>query len=171
MPTQRLKGLSIWLLCAWLLLQGCLQPPEYPIGPELVFLGLSRDTMIQGATLQDSISVFFSFTDGDGDIAFPASDTTPSVFISNRRTGEVITAVKLDPIDENGIENGISGELRVLMYTTCCDYPPFVLEFPCTPSQSYPIDTLLLEAYMRDRAGNESERVELSPVYLICNRI
>lgn len=149
---------------------GCLKAPEYPIEPVVTFERLSRDSMIQGSLLQDSISVFLSFTDGDGDITLLESDTISNVFLENRKTGETVGSFKLDPIPEVGAENGISGDLQLRVYTTCCDYPPFVLEFPCQPSASYPIDTLLLEAYMVDRAGNESNRVDLPPVFLICDR-
>lgn len=149
---------------------GCLSAPEYPIEPVVTFERLSRDSMIQGSLLEDSISVILSFTDGDGDISLLESDTISNVFLENRKTGETVSSFKLDPIPEQGAENGISGDLRLRVYTTCCDYPPFVLEFPCQPSMSYPVDTLLLEAYIIDRAGNESNRVDLPPVYLICDR-
>jgi len=149
---------------------GCLKAPDYPVEPVVTFERLSRDSMVQGSLLEDSISVFLSFTDGDGDITLLENDTFSNVFLENRKTGETVGAFKLDPIPEIGAENGISGDLLLRVYTTCCDYPPFVLEFPCQPSASYPIDTLLLEAYMIDRAGNESNRVDLPPVFLICDR-
>lgn len=151
-------------------LGACLQPPEYPIEPVLTFQGLSRDSMIQGAGQEDNISVFMSFTDGDGDIAPRATDTVPNIFLINTKTLEQVTTFKLDPIPEEGAENGISGEIRLRVFTTCCDYPDFVTAFPCTPTNEYPVDTLNIEAYMVDRAGNESNRVQFSPIYLICNR-
>ena len=162
--TFLLLGLAVLSLAA------CVKPPEYPIEPELTFLGLSRDSMVQGATLEDSILVRLGFTDGDGDITPDAESTEPNVFVVNRRTNETVSSFKLDPIDEPGAENGISGDLTLVVFTTCCDYPDFVLEFPCTPSEAYPVDTLELEAFLIDRAGNESNRVALAPVFLICNR-
>ncbi len=149
---------------------GCLKAPEYPLEPVITFEALSRDSMVQGSLLEDSITVLLSFTDGDGDISLDGSSTESNVFLENRKTGETVSSFKLDPIPEMGAENGISGDLSLRVFTTCCDYPPFVLEFPCQPSMSYPVDTLLLEAYMIDRAGNESNRVDLPPVILICDR-
>ena len=156
------------LACVWL--GSCLAPPDYPDEPVLTFEGLTRDSLAQGAGLEDSTTVVLSFTDGDGDIAPPETETDPNVFLVNRRTGEDVGTFKLDPIPEIGAENGISGDLRLRVYTTCCDYPDFVPEFPCTPSASYPVDTLLLEAYLVDRAGNESNRVDIAPIYILCDR-
>ena len=164
------------LLLAWLsaagavAIVGCLEPPEYPLEPVLTFEGLTRDTMDQGALLQDSTTLVISFTDGDGDIAFPEDDTTASVFLTNIRTGARLSRFKIDPIEEAGLENGISGEFRLRVFTTCCEYPPNIAAFRCEPSREYPIDTLLLEAHIVDRAGNESNRVAVAPIYLRCDR-
>ena len=148
----------------------CLEEPEYSTTPFIRFEGLTRDTMVQGALLQDSTTVFLYFEDGDGDIAFPEGDTTRSVFLTNIRTDERLASFNIDPIEENGLENGISGEFQLRVFTTCCDYPPSVAAFPCEPSDVYPVDTLLLEAHIVDRAGNESNRVAIAPIYLQCDR-
>ena len=169
--TSRTYGLARpAFACGLLLAWGCVQPPEYPLEPVLTFEGLSRDSMIQGSSLNDSLSVFLSFTDGDGDLTPTAKDTVPNVFLVNRRTDEQVAVFILNPIPTEGAENGISGDLRLRVFTTCCDYPAFVNEEFCEPSSSYPLDTLLLEAYLVDAAGNESNRVDLAPIYLICDR-
>ncbi len=149
---------------------GCLQPPDYPVEPVLTFEGLTRDSLIQGASTEDSTTVFLSFTDGDGDIAPAATDSVPNIYLINTRTGDEVTTFQLDPIPEEGADNGISGELALRVFTTCCDYPDFVNAFPCQPTNEYPVDTLFLEAYMVDRAGHESNRVTFSPIYLLCDR-
>ncbi len=151
----------------------CLQPPDYPDEPVLTFAGLTRDSMVQGAVSQDSISVVLSFTDGDGDIGFGDTAQNGNLFIENRKTGDQVANFKIDEIPDNGLKNGISGEIRLRLYTTCCDYPSSIQNapLPCTPFAGYPVDTLLLEAYLIDRAGNESNRVDIAPVYLLCDRI
>ena len=148
---------------------GCLRPPDYPIVPQVTFLGLSRDTMRQGALLEDSVTVVLEFTDGDGDISTIGDDTTAGVFLRNIRTGETVSSFRLDEIDQTGIENGIRGEIRLRVYTTCCDYPPEVGQFPCEPSRSFPVDVLQLEAYLVDQAGHESNRAMVAPIYLRCD--
>ena len=176
MPSRKYTRPGAWfapsaaLAIAALALGACLRPPDYPLEPVVEFVGLTRDTMDQGSLNEDSISVVISFTDGDGDIAFDDGDTTRSVYLVNVETGVEQTAFKIDPIDEVGVENGIRGEFRLRVFNTCCDYPDFVDAFPCEPSAEYPIDTLLLEAFMIDRAGNESNRAAIAPIYLRCDR-
>ena len=168
-PTAWFSALAAVAVTA-VALAGCLEEPEYSTTPFVRFEGLTRDTMVQGALLQDSTTVVLYFEDGDGDIAFPDGDTTRSVFLTNVRTNERLASFNIDPIEENGLENGISGQFELRVYTTCCDYPPTVAAFPCEPSDEYPVDTLLLEAHLVDRAGNESNRVAIAPIYLQCDR-
>lgn len=170
MPSRNYTLSLAWLSLALASLSACLSEPEYPVEPEVKFVGLSRDTMTQGALLQDSITVVISFTDGDGDIVFPAGDTTPSVFLVNRKTREQVASFKLDPIEEKGLSNGVNGELRLRVYTTCCDYPDNINALPCEISREFPVDVLLLEAYMVDRAGNQSNSAEVAPIFLRCDR-
>ncbi len=171
MPSRKHSFPLAWLSLAVALTVGaCLSPPEYPIEPEVTFVGLSRDTMTQNFKPTDSVTVVVSFTDGDGDIVFPEGDTTRTVFIVDRETQSLRESYKLDPIDEIGLENGISGELRLVVYTTCCEYPPGVPRLPCDISPEFPVDQLLLDVYMKDRAGNESNRAQLAPIYLRCDR-
>lgn len=173
MSPRKYNRLPAWCCTAVALalaLGSCLSPPEYPVEPVLTFEGISKDTMVQDPLgVADTTVVVLSFTDGDGDLTFAAEDTIPNVFVINVETGEEVAQFKLDPIDEVGVENGISGELRLLVKTTCCDYPVFVNAVPCQPSNEYPIDTLLTEAYVVDRAGNESNRVQIAPIYLRCD--
>ena len=173
MPAHNYSSGAAWLAAATLAatFSACLKPPDYPVEPVVEFLGLSKDTLIQGLDpTTDETFVVLGFTDGDGDIAFGAEDSTTSVFIENIETGVIKDQLNVDPIDETGIENGISGQFLIRVATTCCIYPENIVAFPCDVSTEYPIDTLYYEAYMRDRAGNESNRVALPPIYLQCDR-
>lgn len=49
---------------------GCVQPPDYPIEPVIEYVGLTKNTMLQGKTGEDETYITISFTDGDGDIGF-----------------------------------------------------------------------------------------------------
>ena len=169
MRVRPLVGAS--LLTSLALAVGCLQPPDYPEAPVLTFVGYSRDSLAQGAILRDSTSVFFEFTDGDGDIVVGESDSLPDLRLINLETGEVLASTLLDPIDRAGVEKGVSGDLRILLFGTCCDYPVSSNLNDCqlTDRPEFIVDTLLVEATMRDRAGNVSEPVRLAPLYLLCD--
>lgn len=152
-------------------LGACLSPPDYPVEPVLTFVGLSKDTLLQAGPVlaRDTFFLRLSFTDGDGDIGNDQNSARSNVFVENKLTGDTLSPVLLSPIPEEGAQNGVSGELTVRLFSTCCDFPDFTV-LPCEPSDEYPLDTLLLEAYMIDRAGNESNRVDLPPIILRCDR-
>ena len=79
------KLFLITSLLAIVLVPSCVQPPDYPKEPVIQYIGLSKTLMKQGTGYADSLLVTFSFTDGDGDLGFPESDPTASVFIRDSR--------------------------------------------------------------------------------------
>lgn len=146
----------------------CISPPDYPIEPKITFQNLSKNTMRQGELgTEDSLFVTFSFTDGDGDLGTPDVDKDTSrilnVFLTDKRTNTPAERFRLPYIPEQGAGNGISGDIRLLLFTTCCNVLP-----PCEASTTKPIDTLVYEIYIKDRAGHESNRIQTAPIYLQC---
>jgi hypothetical protein len=148
----------------------CVQPPNYPIEPEIEFLSLSKDVMYQTKFGQDSVLIRFSFTDGDGDLGF--SDTTASIFIVDGRDNFSKPSYRIPYIEEEGAGNGISGEISILVPTTCCIYPVSTGIPPCDTSMSAPqfIDTVFYKIQIKDRAGHLSNTIETAPISLICKR-
>ena len=61
--------------------------------------------------------------------------------------------------------------MAILNYTTCCLYPGGVFN-ACDQTEpavsQFPVDTLIYEIYIVDRAGHESNRVLTDPVFLQC---
>lgn len=172
MSTHRYGRALAAPLLAGLSLTACIEPPDYSLVPDITSVSISRDSMVQGAVNEDSITVTVAFTDGDGDIGGGEDTAGPNVFLVNTRNGLTVASFKLDEIPDRGLENGISGRLALRVYTTCCDYPEDIpnAPLPCTPFADYPVDTLLMEAYIVDRAGQESDRENLPPVYLLCDQ-
>ncbi len=145
----------------------CISPPEYPKEPQIKFLGLSKNTMRQGQLgNEDSLFVTFSFTDGDGDLGTKgqANRDSVNIFLTDKRTNTPAEErFRMPLVPEQGAANGISGEIRLLLFTTCCNVLP-----PCEPSTTKPIDTLVYEIYIKDRAGNSSNKIQTAPIYLQC---
>ncbi|MEL6718400.1 MAG: hypothetical protein AAFP82_06775, partial [Bacteroidota bacterium] len=47
----------------------CIQPPEYSNTPEIQYVGINKQEIVQGSGRnQDELIVEFSYTDGDGNI-------------------------------------------------------------------------------------------------------
>ena len=152
---------------------GCVQPPDYPIEPVIEYVGLTKNTMLQGKTGEDETYITISFTDGDGDIGFfqeGSSMVETDLFLRDLRTDSEAAKFSIPFVPELGTTNGISGEITFRLLTTCCVFPEWVtdVQSPCDPSMQYPVDTPRYEIYIRDRAGHESNRIETEDIYLLC---
>jgi hypothetical protein len=162
------------LVLPLLIVSGCIQPPDYPIEPEIEFISLSKTTLISGKDNEDETLLTIAFTDGDGDIGNFKPDGTSELdmFLIDSRTGDFDEKFSIPFVPELGASNGISGEVYARIFTTCCIYPDFVTDAPtgCDPSEQYPVDTLIYEIYIMDRAGNESNHVFSDPIYILCNQ-
>ncbi len=148
---------------AVLLLGSCLQPPAYPIEPVIEFLGFSAAEMRQGQFNDDSVLVFIGFTDGDGDLG---NDREVNVFVRDLRDDFISDRFRIPRIPEIGANNGISGEMILTLYNTCCIFPDGAP--PCTPSMTTLTNELRYEIYLEDRAGNRSNVIQTPPITLHC---
>lgn len=166
---MKTTSLSV-LIFLGLALFSCVQPPDYPIEPEIEYIGFNTLTFPQGGagTPSDTLILTFAFTDGDGDIGF--ADTTIDVFLTDSRTGfEEIR--KLPVIPEEGVGNGISGEITLRFPNqpsqVCCLYPD---NSPgCSPNPEFPTDTFSYTVQIMDQAGNHSNVIQTETVTLLCN--
>lgn len=170
---SNMKSFSFLLLtvCAFILvLHSCIQAPDFPDEPVIEFMGMSSQSMSQGALNQDSIKVFFSFTDGDGDLGIPLSERKPGnfdLFVIDTRTNNLQDKFYLPYVPPKGATNGISGTAEVVLYNTCCIYQDG--SSTCEPNEAEPTNELQYEIYIKDRSGNESNRILTSTINLVCN--
>lgn len=143
----------------------CIRPPDYSIEPQIAFKSMTKTAMRQGFGSEDSVYVTLSFTDGDGDLGGISGTDSLNVFITDKRNNKPVEQTFRIPfVPEAGAKNGISGEIRFLMYTTCC----LSLE-PCKATPNRPTDTLIYDIYIKDRAGHKSNVVQTKPILLQCN--
>lgn len=159
------------LFFAFMSAQFCVKPPDYPKGPVIEFLSLSKDVLQQGKAKGDSLSVRFSYTDGDGDLGFPDNESTPSVFIRDDRDSFSKFQYLLPYVEPQGASNGISGEISIIVPTSCCIYVTDEgLKLPCDlVPDSIKFDTLNYFIRIRDRAGNMSNEIKAGPITLRCH--
>lgn len=158
-----------------LLLSACGEPPSYDKEPHIEFLSLSRNEIDQ----LDSVSIEFSFTDGDGDLGFETPDTescnlcdsscyehpTFSLFLTDDRTN-CLTLFNIPYIPPKGSSDGISGKVSFVKSSICCISPNFEV---CIPMPSYPYDTIKYSVRIKDRAGNLSNIIHIPPIVVRCN--
>ncbi|MFN0035717.1 MAG: hypothetical protein ACKVUS_11670 [Saprospiraceae bacterium] len=156
--------------CLCVLFQFCVQPPDYPDEPVIAYVGLSKNLLQQGQD-NDSFLVTFSFTDGDGDLGFPVTDYTPSVFVRDSRDSFPKPGFQLPYVEPQGAGNGISGEISVKLYSVCCIYTaPDGINLACEDvPQSLQFDTFYYYIKIRDRAGHESNEIKTEAITLRCH--
>ena len=142
----------------------CLDAPDFPDKPEIEFISISKTMLLQGSFGEDTTEVAIMFTDGDGDLG---SNDELNVFFIDQRDSFEAYQYRIPFIPEEGAANGISGEIYIDLLTSCCIYESGLP--PCEPSDDKPTDTVVYEVYIKDRAGHESNKLELPPITLICD--
>jgi hypothetical protein len=157
----------IIILLGWMLVS-CVKSTTYSDIPNLEFRGFSKNTMVQGDLQQDSVTLVMFFTDGDGDFGTASNRTETNVFVKDLRTNEIFSQYKAPFVPLEGAGNGISGTIKIKVYTTCCIFPEDTGINPCTKSDEFPTNDLQLEVYIVDRAGNKSNTVKTDIMILDC---
>lgn len=162
---------ALVLACSSLiLLQFCVQPPNYPDEPVIEFQRLSKTTLMQTRFGVDSVVVTFSYTDGDGDLGF--EDNTIDLFIEDGRDSFSKLPYRIPFVGTQGAGNGISGEISIRVPTTCCIYPVASGIPPCDTSNFAPqmFDTVFYRIQIQDRGGHLSNTIQTDPIRLQCRR-
>lgn len=144
----------------------CIQPPDYPLEPVLSLSNtpLSKTTVLQdlNGIPRDSFYITVNFTDGDGDLGFIEGDTSLFIF-DTRLNAQINDARGLPQVPPQGAGNGISGNFRVRLFGGCCRGIG-----GCTSSSDRVRDTVVYEIYIKDRAGNTSNKVRTPPIVILC---
>jgi len=156
-----MKNIILLSILIMLAITACVQPPDYPIEPEIEFLNISKSEVLQAI---DTFRIAFSYTDGDGDIGLDLDDPDNNVIITDSRTGFEET-FKVPVIPQQGATNGISGKISLLVFASCClNSNPI-----CLPTPNANPEEIVYTVRMFDKAGNESNTIQTSPIMLICD--
>jgi len=147
----------------------CTKPPNYTDAPVIEFLSLSQPTIKQGmgVSLDNAVWINIGYTDGDGDIGVDSTEGKQLFIIDTHFNSPDTTEVSVPFVPEQGAGNGISGEISVATFETCCIYQIPGFE-NCGVYEGYPTDTLIYEIYLFDRAGNESNHIFTDPIIILC---
>ncbi|MBB4080967.1 hypothetical protein GGR28_003608 [Lewinella aquimaris] len=156
----------LWLLAASFVLASCVNPPDYPDEPVIVYEGVSKNTIYQFTNgPRDSITIQFSFTDGDGDLS--TQDSADIFYQDSRFPGLPPTPLAFPVIPTEGTGNGISGDVFFTLINTaqvCCVFNDRF----CVADERYPVDTLSYLIYIQDRAGNRSNTIKTEQIQVLC---
>ena len=165
------NNITLWAALFFLsiIVYGCINAPEYSDIPEIEFLQFSNLTMDQAPLNSDTTVLSISFTDGDGDIGFDMDTAGENIFIIDNRTNEIFDRFRAPAIPPEGANNGVSGEINMVLLNTCCVFPPQDSIPNCESPMQYPTNDLTFTVYIVDRAGNKSNEIVTPPITLNCN--
>ncbi len=164
---MRLYKDYIWLIILAVALCHCNDKKVFSEIPEIEFVGINQDTFNQGRQVNDSIFITIRFRDGDGDIGF--ENNTANIFLKDNRDGFVNT-FSSPVIPLSTTTASLEGTIRVLVRTllsVCCKYTTG--QDPCSVSITQSIDSFYYQIHLLDRAGNKSNEVRSSTIYIRCN--
>ena len=163
------KYIIIILVLGSLNYQSCVNAPKYSDVPEIEFIGFSNLIMDQAPLNSDTTVLSIKFTDGDGDIGFDMDTPGENIFIVDNRTEEFYDRFRAPAIPPQGANNGVSGEINMVLLNTCCIFPPQDSIPNCESPFQYPTNELTFTIYIKDRAGNKSNEIVTPPITLNCN--
>jgi len=158
----------IYSFCALtlILITACSTPPDYPLEPTIEFVSMSKMSMAQAniRSDNDSLLLTLSFTDGDGDIGSEQGDSSVVNYIDLRQNIEQVP-LRIPFVGLQGVGQGISGEIIAILPTTTCLFEDGRFPGTVAPGET---DEVVYEMWIVDRAGNESNRIELPTITLRC---
>ncbi len=154
----RLKIISfLILLCV-----SCAQKPDLTNEPTIEYLGASKKILKQSSLLQDTTFLSFKIADGDGDIGDLDNKRKTGIQVIDKRTGNIYDDYVIPAIPQQGANNGVVINMRLLLFSTCC-----VLQ-PCDPFKDQPNEKLPLEVTIMDNSGNKSKPILINDLELRC---
>jgi len=149
------------VLSIFLSIFSCQKKTEYPIVPAITFKSLNKiarmDTSILGNI--DSLELVLDFTDGDGDLGLPTensktdSTTLNTYFTLFKMKNNVWEEIKpVSPIEYFIPNLNSTGKAKALKGVIMIDVSIF-------PYFYFTTDTLRLNVFVKDNAGNKSNVV------------
>lgn len=162
MPTNRnlITGSLSYFLVFTVLLSGvmlsCTKKNKASEKPSITFVGISGDSVKSGSN--QIIAVKFNFADGDADLGVSPSSGNFDIYTTDSRDTSKINyyfpkgiAEAVDPTQ------GISGDCTINLEAA------FILLRPSHPDR----DTVRYEFYIKDKAGNESNRFTTPDIIIV----
>lgn len=146
----------------------CIKPPQFPIEPVITYIGVDNPQIFQGSATapNDTLTIHFSFTDGDGDLSF--ADDSVDVFLIDSRVPQFPITYRIPSINPEGASNGIQGDIWVNIpnkpLNICC----YINGQACAVGTTQAVDTFTYSIQIRDRAGNYSNTIKTERLTVIC---
>jgi len=133
----------------------CKKDDTFPVTPEITFVSLVKYVSVSN---NDSLELTFDFTDGDGDIGSPESNTSSrDIFakLFELKNGVFVEANLAAPLEYRMPYLEPSGNNKSLKGTVKINIDYNILQ---------PNDTIRYELFIKDRAGRSSNTITTSTI-------
>ena len=150
-----IRRLALILSLAPLILVSCKKDDTFPVTPEITFVSLVKYVSVSN---NDSLELTFEFTDGDGDIGSPESNTSSrDIFakLFELKNGVFVEANLAAPLEYRMPYLEPSGNNKSLKGTVKINIDYNILQ---------PNDTIRYELFIKDRAGRSSNTITTSTI-------
>ncbi len=142
----------------------CYKTPQYPIEPTLTFDTINVANPYQALTAG---SIFLKFTDGDCDLGLISTDNQVNInssFIKTVKYNKEDTS-NIPFIPKRGTSDAISGTIEIKLGGSLGG----IIDESDLLLLQKPLDTLVFDIYIRDRAGHNSNVVTTPPLIIKTN--
>ena len=145
----------------------CVNPPDYPDTPVIKYEGVNKTSVYQGAggLPKDTLELFISFTDGDGDLSF--QDST-DIFLYNSKFPSIASSFSIPSIPEEGTGNGIRGQITIRIINNSNNICCIANGIACGSPATIDTDTFSYAIQIRDRSGHLSNRINTEVITVLC---
>ena len=156
----------------------CVSEPDYPNEPVIEYLSLSKLNIAPGSnSFTDSLTVFFKFTDGDGNLGGGNEDNSICTdnctfngdsacyndpvweFFAIDLRDSCYQYLTLPDVEPSGNIKAISGQFEVTLNVGC----------KCLVQGCPPTEYTAFDIVIRDRANNYSNVIRTDSITITCN--
>ncbi|MGB1204410.1 MAG: hypothetical protein ACPG5B_02120 [Chitinophagales bacterium] len=159
------------------LLVSCIKAEEYPPEPFITSVTIDKTSIHQFSNITtdeagnilnyipEGFVISLQFEDGDGDLGVTDDQPEMNAFIVDNRTN-FVDSLQIPYISPVGNIKAISGSIDFTINSECC---LALSGISCTPDAEYnPIDTVIYQVFIKDRAGHSSNVVNAPPLFIYC---
>lgn len=124
--------------------------------PIITFKGISVDSLTAGSS--EILNIQFGFTDNDGDLGNSSSSGNFDIYTFDHRDSNMVNYYFPKGITESiDTLKGVSGTCNLALEAA------FIILRPNRTSR----DTMQLDLYIKDKAGNVSNTIRIPDIYLV----
>ena len=157
------NALIIISLLATTFWTACNNNPVFPLTPEIEFVSISPDKVVQDSI--DGMVITLNFKDGDGDLgSLGDGDNMPNLFVVDKRPpvvdSNIVYEYTMPNLTPDTRKPSIQGSIEIIIDA------PLLTKYMVAPFIGPSEEEAIFEVYLYDRAGNKSNSILTTPIII-----